>query len=214
MRQVNILLVDGSTLFRQGLKQLLPSEFNVAGEARDFREALEVLRQGATPELILVDCPAPTVQEAVSELGRAAPAARIVYLADVAELGRLRAALEGGAAGYITKDRSPEALVQQLRLVLMGEKVFPADLAQQLVMGGGTREVFESHKGLSQRENQILRCLLEGQSNKMIALKLNITEATVKVHLKSLLRKINASNRTQAAIWAMNNGISAMEAAA
>ena len=60
---------------------------------------------------------------------------------------------------------------------------------------------------MSQREVQILRCLLSGDSNKMIANQLSITEATVKVHLKSLLRKINASNRTQAAIWALNNGI-------
>ncbi|HYE49253.1 MAG TPA: response regulator transcription factor [Azospirillaceae bacterium] len=210
MLPVNILLIDGSTLFRQGIKQLLPAEFSIAGEARDYREAMELLRNGVKAELILVDCAAASVTEAVSELKQSAPGAHIVHLTDSAELGRLRSALEAGASGYITKDRSPDALVQQLRLVMMGEKVFPADLAQQLVMGG-PREVFQSHKGLSHRESQILRCLLQGQSNKMIALRLNITEATVKVHLKSLLRKINASNRTQAAIWAMNNGIAAMD---
>ncbi len=92
----------------------------------------------------------------------------------------------------------------------MGEKVFPTHLAQLLVSSRGDelgQDVPPRRKGLSQREVQILRCLLNGNSNKMIANHLNITEATVKVHLKSLLRKINASNRTQAAIWALNNGI-------
>ena len=89
--------------------------------------------------------------------------------------------------------------------------MLPSHLAALLISGrvGATTAgaTPAARNGLSQREVQILRCLLNGDSNKMIANHLNITEATVKVHLKSLLRKINASNRTQAAIWALNNGI-------
>jgi two-component system nitrate/nitrite response regulator NarL len=93
--------------------------------------------------------------------------------------------------------------------VMMGEKVFPTHLAALLISGRINTSAFDmpsARKGLSQREVQIVRCLLNGDSNKVVANHLNITEATVKVHLKSLLRKINATNRTQAAIWALNNG--------
>ncbi|HYE48738.1 MAG TPA: response regulator transcription factor [Azospirillaceae bacterium] len=214
MQTASILIIDGSTLFRQGMKQILPAEFEVVAEARDHREALELLRQGVRPNLILVDCPAASVREAVTELKQAAGEAHIVHLTDSADVGRLKSALEAGASGYITKDRSPEALAQQMRLVMLGEKVFPSDLAQLLVQGAGAREQTMPHKGLSAREYQILQGLLHGRSNKMIALDLDITEATVKVHLKSLLRKINASNRTQAAIWAMNQGMTAAGKAA
>jgi len=215
MTTVDLLIIDGSTLFRQGMKQLLPAEFNIVGEARDHGEAVTLINGGVKPQIILVDCPAGTVKEAVAALKEAAPATHVVHLTDSVDAGRLRSALEAGAAGYLTKDRSAEALAQALRLVLMGEKVFPSDLAMLLLQGAAAGPApGQSHKGLSAREHQILRCLLEGQSNKMIALKLNITEATVKVHLKSLLRKINATNRTQAAIWAMNNGMSAGEIAA
>jgi len=93
-------------------------------------------------------------------------------------------------------------------LVLLGEKVFPTSLAALLISGpvDNVVEMPGGRRGLSERENQILRSLLKGESNKMIANRLGITEATVKVHLKTVLRKIGAANRTQAAIWALNNG--------
>ncbi len=102
------------------------------------------------------------------------------------------------------------ALTESLRLVMMGEKVFPTDLSELLLRNNPQKAPMPGpgeRQGLTEREMQILCCLIKGQSNKMIAIHFNITEATVKVHLKSLLRKINASNRTQAAIWALNNGI-------
>ncbi len=114
-----------------------------------------------------------------------------------------------GAHGYLIKDISVEALLQSLLLVMLGEKVFPTHLATLLVNGmpnTAPASIVTSH-GLTERECQVLRCLVQGDSNKMIANRLNITEATIKVHMKSLLRKINATNRTQAAIWALNNGL-------
>src|SRR3546814_6654822 len=94
---------------------------------------------------------------------------------------------------------------------MLGEKVFPTHLATQLVNGTVTTAPVpipsRNNHGLSEREMQIIQCLVQGESNKMIANRLNIAEATVKVHMKTLLRKINAVNRTQAAIWALDNGI-------
>jgi two-component system nitrate/nitrite response regulator NarL len=103
---------------------------------------------------------------------------------------------------------SPEALIQSLQLIMLGEKVFPTNLASMLL---DMNAIIPQHsiRGLSPREQEILQSLVTGASNKMIAIRLGITEATVKVHLKTLLRKIDVKNRTQAAIWAMNNGFSA-----
>jgi two-component system nitrate/nitrite response regulator NarL len=137
------------------------------------------------------------------------PGARIVVLADDLTVDALREAMNGGADGFLMKDVSPEALVQSLELIMLGEKVFPTNLASMLLDLSNAPSPLNSVRGLSPREQEILQALVTGASNKMIAIKLGITEATVKVHLKTLLRKIDVHNRTQAAIWAVNNGFSA-----
>jgi two-component system nitrate/nitrite response regulator NarL len=131
-----------------------------------------------------------------------------VVLADGLSVEALRAAMGGGADGFLSKSVSPEALIQSLQLVLLGEKVFPTNLAAML-LDMNAPSPLNSVRGMTRREHEILQALVTGASNKMIAIKLGITEATVKVHLKTLLRKIDVNNRTQAAIWAMNNGFTA-----
>ncbi len=213
MDPINVFLIDANKLFREGMKRLFEgTPFNVVGEAGSLREGLSALGTGTNPDLILIDLPSGADEEvdAMRTLRENHPSIRIVILTNDLETRRLSAALGAGAGGYLLKDIACEALMQSLKLVMMGEKVFPTHLAELLVSGRTEdmgAELPTRRKGLSQREVQILRCLLNGNSNKMIANHLNITEATVKVHLKSLLRKINASNRTQAAIWALNNGI-------
>ncbi|ALJ35380.1 DNA-binding response regulator [Azospirillum brasilense] len=213
MEPVRAFLIDSNKLFREGLKRLLDdSPFQIAAEAGNLREALNSVENGLRPQLILLDLVNGGEEEAdgMRRLRAQLPEARMVILTSDLCTRRLANALEAGADGYLMKDLSSDALAQSLRLVMMGEKVFPTHLAALLISGrvnGNGTDMPVSRKGLSQREVQILRCLLNGDSNKMIANHLNITEATVKVHLKSLLRKINASNRTQAAIWALNNGI-------
>jgi two-component system nitrate/nitrite response regulator NarL len=213
MDTVNVFLTDTNKLFREGMKRLFDSSpFTVVGEAGNVHEVAAALETASTrPELILIDPNGGADDlEAVRALRTTHPQIRIVILTGTLDTRLLSGALGAGADGYLMKDIACEALMQSLRLVMMGEKVFPTHLAALLVSGRaedmGT-EVPTRRKGLSQREVQILHCLLNGNSNKMIANHLHITEATVKVHLKSLLRKINASNRTQAAIWALNNGI-------
>ncbi|MBB6249500.1 LuxR C-terminal-related transcriptional regulator [Nitrospirillum iridis] len=221
MANHDVLVIDPSTLFRQGLRQLLPQDFRVVSEARDV-DGVRTELNNPTPNdtslaqpsgkgiaLVLFDVTdAGELRTAASQLHSLFPEARLVYLTNGFDAPRLRMALEAGIDGYLTKDRSSNALIQSLHLVMLGEKVFPSDLAllltQQSHPGVGSGG---PHKGLSMRETQILRALVKGESNKVIANGLHITEATVKVHLKSLLRKINCNNRTQAAIWALNNGL-------
>ncbi|PWC36330.1 response regulator transcription factor [Azospirillum sp. TSO35-2] len=213
MDAINVFLIDANKLFREGMKRLFEgTSFNVVGEASSLREGLASLKAGTVTDMVLVDPPSGVDEEieAMRTLRDEHPSVKMVILTNDLCTRRLSGALGAGAGGYLLKDIACEALMQSLKLVMMGEKVFPTHLAELLVSGRtddmGT-ELPTRRKGLSQREVQILRCLLNGNSNKMIANHLNITEATVKVHLKSLLRKINASNRTQAAIWALNNGI-------
>ncbi|MBP2299425.1 LuxR C-terminal-related transcriptional regulator [Azospirillum picis] len=213
MDAINVFLIDANKLFREGMKRLFEgTPFNVVGEAGSLREGVSTLHSGTTPDLILIDLPSGADEEveAMRALRADHPSIKTVILTNDLCTRRLSGALGAGAGGYLLKDIACEALMQSLKLVMMGEKVFPTHLAELLVSGRTEdmgAELPTRRKGLSQREVQILRCLLNGNSNKMIANHLNITEATVKVHLKSLLRKINASNRTQAAIWALNNGI-------
>lgn len=214
MDSVNVFLIDANKLFREGMKRLFEiTPFKVMGEASTLREGVPALEMAETrPELLLIDLAGSDDDEVevMRNLRIDHPGIRIVVLTTDLCARRLSGALGAGADGYLMKDIACESLMQSLKLVMMGEKVFPTHLAELLISGrseGLATEVPARRKGLSQREIQILRCLLNGNSNKMIANHLHITEATVKVHLKSLLRKINASNRTQAAIWALNNGI-------
>lgn len=215
MQNVEIMLIDSNKLFREGMKRLLDnSPFVISAEADSLEDGLGGMAEDIAPQLALVefDAGSDDVQELHALRERHPEVKLVVLAATTRNIHHLARCFEAGADAYLLKNISPEALKQSLKLVLLGEKVFPTKLAALLVSGQ-----VEAHRpptasadleGLSEREVQILRCLLNGHPNKVIAKKLNITEATVKVHLKGVLKKINAANRTQAAIWALNNGLS------
>ena len=211
--KISTLVIEGNRLFREGLKYLLAgSQFDIRLEADSLESASESIRGGFLPELIILDFQDDDglAVENVRHLRGNLRHARIVVLTYSLSAQKLAKALEAGADSYLLSDMSPEALIQSLALTMLGEKVFPTNLAKLLIDGridftNGDRSF--SSGTLSEREIQILRCLANGDPNKMIANRLNITEATVKVHLKGLLRKINVCNRTQAAIWAVGQGI-------
>jgi two-component system nitrate/nitrite response regulator NarL len=147
----------------------------------------------------------------ISQIHGAASRARIVVLTETIQVNRLADALSAGVDGYLLKNMSAEALHQSLRLVLLGEKVFPTDLVHLLtngrIMARSDAGQVGHVNGLSDRETQILGCLLDGAQNKQIAHELKISDGTVKVHLKAILKKIHVQNRTQAAIWALAHGM-------
>ena len=140
------------------------------------------------------------------------PKGYIVLLAQAMETDQLALSFAAGADGYLLEEISPEALLESLNLVMLGEKVFPSRLAA-LMCGDSwslkaSPKAAASHVPLSGRELEIVQRLTDGLPNKIIASELSITEATVKVHLKTILKKIGAQNRTQAAIWAVQRGFS------
>ncbi|MGF1631389.1 MAG: LuxR C-terminal-related transcriptional regulator [Kiloniellaceae bacterium] len=213
MSEVNTLLIGRNRLFLEGLKSLLRgSAFDVSTELSCVGD-LDDLDDDLAPELILVELRgevAELVQD-LQQLKEALPGVPVAVLTDERDPHTLAACLNAGADAFLLKDISLEALIHSLKLAMLGQKVMPTELAMALINGaGGVRPVdgkgIESY-GLSDRELEILRCLVIGDANKVIANRLEITEATVKVHMKSLLRKIKAGNRTQAAIWALNHGL-------
>lgn len=211
MDSTGILVIDPSGLFRAGLRRIMPVEFRIVAEAVDVTTALRN-RDALTDNVAIVlleVAGSRELREEILTLKAALPTARIVHLTATPTAERLQAVFEAGADGCLSKDRSAEALAQAMRLVAIGEKVFPSDLINLLREGQRSSATGTYENGLSGRETQILRALLSGDSNKAIANALRITEATVKVHLKSLMRKLNVNNRTQAAIWAMNHGMAA-----
>src|SRR6266481_8961474 len=214
MTNDSVLLIDASRLFRVGLRRIFSdSSFAVVHESFSIEDALPFI-ESLQPVLVLVDLPdcGEALTGHIGQIRVVAPRARIVVLTETIRVNRLADALSVGVDGYLLKNMSADALHQSLRLVLLGEKVFPTDLANLLTNGRIMARSDTGHlghfNGLSDREMQILACLLNGAQNKQIAHDLKISDGTVKVHLKAILKKIRVQNRTQAAIWAMNHGIS------
>jgi two-component system, NarL family, nitrate/nitrite response regulator NarL len=213
MKMINVVLVGTNNLFRQGLRRLLdPSQFLVAGEARDLVALDALLEAGPAPDLVVADlngCHDDDL-ESLRALRSAHEEVRIVVLANELCLSDMARLLKAGADGYLVNELSAEAFSLSLLLVMKGEKALPSTLAGILAndsSDAGNGALIQAQKHLTEREKQILKCLLQAYSNKHIARALNISEGTVKVHLKSLMKKIAAANRTQAALWARNNGI-------
>ena len=211
MSEVNTLLIGRNRLFLEGLKSLLrDSSFDVRGEVLCVSDLEDF--DDDSPELVLIELrdDLSELVEDLRQLREDLPEAPVVVLTDEREPRTLAACLNAGAAAFLLKDISLEALIHSLKLAMLGQKVMPTDLAAALINGAAGVQKFNGKSiesyGLSDRELEILRCLVNGDANKVIANRLSITEATVKVHMKSLLRKIKAGNRTQAAIWALNHG--------
>jgi len=207
---MNVLLIDDHVLFREGLKFLLRS-LDAAlevDEAGDCAGALEhAARRGY--DLVLLDLKMPGVAglDALAALREAIPAAPLVVLSGEDSAGVVRAAIEGGAMGFIPKSSTPEVLIQALRLVLArGVYLPPAvlDAAAEPSAGTGSEAAL---RGLTPRQADVLRCVIQGKSNKVIARELDVSEGTVKAHLSSVLRAFGARSRTEAVFAAAKLGL-------
>lgn len=214
-KNLSTVLVGKNSLAREGLRRILNEDnFTVQASIESGTCLLDQSAEADAPNLIIVDGCEPDQIETELELFKTGfPHARRVVLTDSFQLKNVIDAFKGGADGYIVKEISCEALLESLRLVAMGEKVMPSQLARHLLHMASETPVAQPVRNadvariLSEREIMTLRYLLMGHPNKVIARRLDISEATVKVYVKAILRKLRVSNRTQAAIWAVNNGI-------
>ncbi len=217
---IRILVVDDHTLFRRGLTALLTADtrFQVVGDAADAGEAQRRARE-LQPDVILLDNHLPGVSgvSALPTLKEVAPRACVLMLTVSEDDADLGAALQAGAAGYLLKNMESEELAAAIVRAMQGESVIAPAMTAKLVAAyrnaasGSKPEVVPPAvsllDALSPREQEILRGLARGESNKEIARTLGIAETTVKVHVQSVLRKLDVSSRVHAAIYATSRGI-------
>jgi len=201
-----VLLVDDHPLLRKGVRQLLELEddIEVVGEAADGVNAVQqalLLDQ----DLILLDLSMKGMDgiETLVALRDADVSARIVVFTVSDDRSDVVSALKSGADGYLLKDTEPEELVNSIRSACSGKMVLSAQLAEVLAMSLRENDKPQGRtlESLTRRELQILKYIAEGLSNKLIGRKLDIAEATVKVHVKHLMKKLSFRSRVEAAVW-------------
>jgi two-component system, NarL family, nitrate/nitrite response regulator NarL len=213
----HIVLVERNSIYGEGLVRVLgKAGFRVLHQFGSVEDFLSSCIPSSEPQIVLLDLwtASSDVVSEVVELRSRAPSAKIVILSEPLGDLFLVTAFRSGVDGLVLKPTSCEALVASLELVMLGEHVFPMEVMHALAtppqQDHPSLEPGSNSLGrLSLREIEVLRCLSSGSPNKMIARRFGITEATVKVHVKAIFRKIPARNRTEAAIWAKNHLVDA-----
>jgi len=208
---IRILLADDHAMVRQGIRELLSSqpEFEVVGEASTGNEAL-LQTVETRPDVVLLDIHMPSGDGmwATTEITREVPTARVLVLTVSTDDEHLKESLRRGAAGYLLKTSAADSLFQAIREVARGESTVPGTMAGRILASLGLHQRERGagrEAGLSSREQEVLRLLSRGATNRQIAEGLEISENTVKAHLKSVLRKLGVTNRVEAAGWALRH---------
>jgi DNA-binding NarL/FixJ family response regulator len=218
------ILVGKKILLREGLAKILRSaNFRIIASVSCADDLLPAKLQLEHPLFLVVHTgdDFDVAVEQIEFLRDQYPGGRIAIVADHYRLGELVSAFRAGANGYFVDVVTCDVFIKSMELVMMGETIFPPPFLSFVLGADHLGEAVPRQEKnqailvtaenifapqLSARERSILRCLVEGDSNKCIARKMDIAEATVKVHVKAILRKIGVQNRTQAAIWGINNG--------
>lgn len=213
----SVIIIDHDQLFAAALSALLERDgFVVQGSFSEEAAASAAMAAGLEPQLLIVD-PAgmsgrgmqmASRTDMLRQLRVMAPESALVVLSEDVSEEAVRDSLATESDGHLGKGMEPAALRHALSLISLGQCVYPPGAFA--LLGGGPSAVHGSLQDISPRERQILACLLAGLSNKAIAIRLQVTESTVKMHFKNVLRKIRAANRTQAAVWALEHGIRPM----
>ena len=211
MTQARILLADDHTMFRQGLRELIERKtgFTVVGEASTGREALEQVER-LKPDLLLLDIQMPdmTGVETAQTLARTHPEVKIIMLTMYRQDEHLVEAINAGARAYLLKDADASELIGVLERVQRGESALDPALTAQVFAAMRRLNANAAYaQTFTERERQILELLAEGHDNKTIAAKLFLSEKTVGNRLSEIFQKLDVTNRTQAALVALQRGI-------
>lgn len=211
MKQANILLVDDHPMLRKGVAQLISLEENltIMGEVSSGDEAIKFAIE-YSPDIVLLDLNMKglTGIETLSALKRANVRSKvIIFSVSDSEMDVLQA-LKFNADGYLLKDSEPEELIEKINHAIKGEFVISEPLTQILAKSLRPRGQENTIQTLTPRELENLKLIASGKSNKEIARKLGIAEATVKVHNKNLFKKLGLKSRVEAAMWAVEHKLS------
>ena len=213
MKPIRLFIVDDHIIVRKGILMFFNTEpsVEIVGEAEDGPEALERACK-LQPDVILMDLVMPGGDglHAIADLKCCLPQVKIIVLTTFNDDGRVKAALEAGADGYLLKDADGEALLRAIREVLKGEMPLHPSVAAHFV-----KSLASSANGngyhLTDREKDVLRLLSRGLSNKAMAKALNLSKGTVKIHVSNILGKLQVTSRTEAALLALQKGLVSLD---
>jgi DNA-binding NarL/FixJ family response regulator len=199
---IRIMVVDDHAVVRYGLEQLLATadDIELVATATDGAEA--VVRAGETqPDVVLMDLSMPVLDgvEATRQIVDAAPETNVIVLTSFSENRRILDALRAGATGYVLKHAGPDELLGAIRTAFAGGSPLDPKAARVLI---DSQQALRPAAALSTREEEVLRLVADGLANKQIARRLGISERTVKAHLTNVFKRLDVSDRTQAALWA------------
>lgn len=212
--KISVLIADDHSLIRQGLKQILELEndITVVAQAANGNDAVKLARD-VKPDVILMDINMPESNglEAIKEIKQEKMTSKVIVLTIHEDREYLFKTLQMGAEGYVLKDAEPAVLVEAIRNVHNGQSYIQPNMTRELVREFNRVTLHEKDKSdehnLTSREIEVLELIAEGMINKEIAKQLYISEKTVKNHVSNIFKKLNVSDRTQAAIYAFKHNI-------
>jgi NarL family two-component system response regulator LiaR len=208
---IRVLVVDDHTVVRDGLIALLSAEpgMEIVGSGSDGIEAVELAKE-LKPDVILLDLVMPRMDgvQAIQEIKLDNPDARILVLTSFAENHQVFSAIKSGAIGYLMKDTSSEELIKAIRDTYQNKPALQPEIARQLMQDiQNQAEGTAPEDSLTVREIEILQQVALGKTNQEIADELVLSERTVRTHITNILSKLQLTNRTQAALFALREGI-------
>jgi NarL family two-component system response regulator LiaR len=216
-KQIKVLITDDQAIVRKGLRALLATEpdIKVVGEAENGAEAIDQVEK-LQPDVILMDLVMPEMDgiEAIYGITARQPKARILVLTSFATDDKVFPAIKAGALGYLLKDSSPEELVQAIRQVCQGEPSLHPTIARKVLQElqqPPEPEKPPTSEPLTEREVEVLQLIVRGLGNQQIADRLAISEATVRTHVSNILSKLHLASRTQAALYALQQGWASLD---
>jgi DNA-binding NarL/FixJ family response regulator len=210
---LRVFLVDDHGVVRSGMRAYLSmlDDVEVVGEAGNGRQALDRIAAleptDELPDVVLMDLLMPAMDgiEATGEIKRRWPSVEVVAVTSFLEEGKVRAALEAGAAGYLLKDAEADEVAAAIRAAARGEVHLDPAVARQLTASLRAPQVGAAT--LTPREREVLELIADGRSNRQIGRALGVTERTARTHVSNILAKLGLASRTQAAMWAVREGI-------
>ncbi len=212
---IRVLIADDHAIVRKGISALLSTraDIEVVGEAADGEQAVELSKQ-RHPDVVLMDLVMPETDgvEAIRQLNARQPEVRVLVLTSFSTDDKVFPAIKAGALGYLLKDSEPEDLVRAIRQVYRGESSLHPAIARKVLQEMNRPSPRPpTADPLSERELQVLRLLAQGLTNREIADKLVVGEATVHTHVSNIFATLHLASRTQAALYALRRGIASLD---